>query len=116
MYTLFYCVKDNFISMLFIYFSYSRVTLHIVDYSCLTAIHKQIKDGNNSTFNGFKNYFLINFPSHIASERQKIGELFASTPLSYNYLTFASIVNERKQSETPKLRQNMKQNIKCYFL
>ena len=70
----------------------SRVTLHVSDYLSFQALHKQIKEGNNSTFNGFKNYVLINVPSNVADDANKIAKLFADSPLSYNSLTFAFFI------------------------
>ena len=48
------------------------VTLHVCDYSTVDTLHDQIQDGNNSTFNGFKNYFLIYVPNNKASNKEKI--------------------------------------------
>ena len=61
------------------------------DHLSLRALDNLIKDGNNSTFNGFKNYFLINLPSYVANDTRKIAEIFADSPLSYNSLTFAFV-------------------------
>jgi hypothetical protein len=73
-------------------YSSSRLTLHVADLASLRALDEQISEGNNSTFNGFKNYFLINIPSHLANDTEKIAELFADSPLSYNSLTFAFFI------------------------
>ena len=66
------------------------------DHLSLRALDDQIREGNNSTFNGFKNYFLINIPSYIANETEKIVQLFADSPLSYNSLTFAFFIAKNK--------------------
>ena len=55
----------------------------------------QIKEGNRYTFNGFKNYYLINLPSAIGNDREKIAEFFSESSLSYNSLTFAFVINKR---------------------
>ena len=72
------------------------VTLHIFDHSNVTALDSQIRNNNNSTFNGFKDYFLINLPPDKATDQGKIAQYFASTPLKYNSLTFAFVVNKGK--------------------
>lgn len=77
-------------------FSSPKITLHIFDHSNLAALDSLLKDNNNSTFNGFKNYFLISLPPDKATNKGKIAELFTSTPLKYNSLAFAFVVNKRK--------------------
>ena len=64
----------------------------MADLWSLRALDEQIREGNNSTFNGFKNFFLINIPSNMANDTGKIAKLFADSPLSYNSLTFAFFI------------------------
>ena len=80
------------------WFRSSRVTLHIFDYSNLEALYNLIRDNNNSTFNGFKNYFLIHLPREKATDQTQIAQSFASDPLKYNSLTFAFVIKKRKYS------------------
>ena len=49
----------------------------------------QIKDGNNSTLNEFRNYYLICIPEHYSENSSKIADYFIDAPLKFNSLTFA---------------------------
>jgi hypothetical protein len=69
--------------------SNSRATLHIFDHPNISILDKQIRDGNNSTFNGFKNYYLVHVPVDEATNTMEISEYFTNTQLKYNSLTFA---------------------------
>ena len=79
----------------FPYPSSSRITLHVSDLSSLRALDDQIREGNNSTFNGMKNYFLINVPSKMAGDMEEMKKLFEDSPLSYNSLTFAFFITNQ---------------------
>ena len=68
--------------------------MHVSDHLSLGSLDDMIRDGNNSTFNGFKNYFLINVPSDLATDKEAIAKFFAKSPLSYNSLTFAFVIKE----------------------
>ena len=69
--------------------------MHVSDYSSLRSLDDQIREGNNSTFNGMKNYFLINVPSRMENDIEGIKRLFEDSPLSYNSLTFAFLITNK---------------------
>ena len=69
--------------------SHSRATVHIFDLPNISLLDNQIRDGNNSTFNGFKNYYLVHVPVDEATNTREIPEYFTNTQLKYNSLTFA---------------------------
>ena len=48
-----------------------------------------IGDGNNSTLNEFRNYYLINVPEHFTKNSSEIADYFIDAPLKFNSLTFA---------------------------
>ena len=75
---------------------YFRSTLHIIDLPNVSMSFNQIKDGNNSTLNEFRNYYLINIPEHSSKNSYKIADYFMDAPLKFNSLTFAfSIENSQ---------------------
>ena len=76
-------------------FSSSRITLHVADHASLSSLDDQIREGNNSTFNGMKNYFLINVPSHMAKDTKSIKKMFEDSSLSFNSLTFAFLLTNQ---------------------
>ena len=95
--------------------SFSRVTLHVSDHSSLSSLDDQIKEGNRYTFNGFQNYYLINLPSDVGNDKEKIAEFFSDSSLSYNSLTFAFVINKPQYGNFlhPCQRNINNKNIKC---
>ena len=69
--------------------------MHVSDHSSLPSLDDQIREGNNSTFNGMKNYFLINVPSDMAKDIENIKKMFQDSPLSFNSLTFAFFITNQ---------------------
>ena len=78
--------------------------MHVSDHFSLPSLDDQIREGNNSTFNGMKNYFLVNVPSDIAIKANKanveidienIKKMFQDSPLSFNSLTFAFFITNQ---------------------
>ena len=66
-----------------------RSTLHILDLPNANLLFSHIRDDNNSTLNGFKNYYLIHVPEYYSNNNQTIAEYFADSPLRFDSLTFA---------------------------
>ena len=94
-FTNFIFVVIDYKNILSTIFSSSRITLHVSDYSSLRSLDDQIREGNNSTFNGMKNYFLINVPSRMENDAEGIKRLFEDSPLSFNSLTFAFLITNK---------------------
>ena len=66
-----------------------RSTLHILDLPDANILFSYICKDNNSTLNGFKNYYLIHVPEHYSNNSQTIADYFVDSPLRFDSLTFA---------------------------
>ena len=83
-------IFDNYPKIInHICFNACRSTLHLFDHPNVSLLFDHIRDGNNSTMNGFKNYYLIHVPESYANNSKAISKYFTDVPLKFNSLTFA---------------------------
>ena len=114
-------IKINlFISFLFflnisfqMYRYFFRSTLHVFDVANVSMSFNQIRNGNNSTLNEFRNYYLINVPEHYSRNSSKIEDYFIDVPLKFNSLTFAFCIEEIKGMKI-KIYEFSKKNITAF--